>query len=169
MVEFFEVRNLYPSVSFFFARLGAFLKASSSHCPHVGLFVSRDSAFRPILTSLYPLLHQSLNWYRLLCAMSMEEGSRFVVKSSEMETGLSSSDKMAEMEIDTAASKPSSFKPSSSKPPSSKNPRSFHALNELCGLDEDMPFRFKDRFQFSNKTRIRLPHKNERACAFGHG
>ena len=169
MVEFFEVRNLCPSVSFFFARLGAFLEASSGHCPHVGLFVSRDSAFRPVLTSLYPLLHQSLNWYRLLCAMSMEEGPRSVVRSSEMEMGLSSSDKMAKMEIDIVASKPSSSKPSSSKPSYSKNPRSFHALNEPCGLDENTLFRFRDRFQFPTETRICLPCKNERAYAFAHG
>ena len=30
-------------------------------------------------------------------------------------------------------------------------------------------FRFRDRFQFLDETRIRLPHKNEKACAFTHG
>lgn len=112
MVDFSEDRNLCPSVSFFFARLGAFLETSSGHRPYVGLFVSRDSLFKPILTDLYPLLHQSLNWYCLLCAISVEEGQRSVVRSSEMETNLSSSDKPVEMEIDTATSKPSSSKPS---------------------------------------------------------
>ncbi|XP_050241259.1 uncharacterized protein LOC126690173 [Quercus robur] len=77
--------------------------------------------------------------------MSMEEGQRSVVRSSELETSLLSSDKPVEMEIDTTASKPSSFKPSSSKPSSSKKPRSFDALNEPCGLDEDTLFRFRDR------------------------
>jgi len=100
--------------------------------------------------------------------MSVEEGQRSVVRSSELETSLSSSDKPVEMEIDTTASKPSSFKPSSSKPSSSKpssskKPRSFDALNEPCGLDEDTLFRFRDRFQFPNETRIRLPHKSKRA------
>ena len=95
--------------------------------------------------------------------MSMEEGQRSVVRSSELETSLSSSDKPVEMEIDTTASKPSSFKPSSSKPSSSKKPRSFDALNEPCGLDEDTLFRFRDRFQFPNETRIRLPHKSKRS------
>lgn len=163
MVDFSEDRNLCPSVSFFFARLGAFLETSSGHRPYVGLFVSRDSLFKPILTDLYPLLHQSLNWYCLLCAISVEEGQRSVVRSSEMETNLSSSDKPVEMEIDTATSKPSSSKPFSSKPSSSKMPRSFDALNKPCGLDKDMLFRFRDRFQFPNETRIRLPHKSERA------
>ena len=52
--------------------------------------------------------------------MSMEKGLRSVVRSSELEMGLSSSDKLAEIEIDTAFSKPSSFKPFSSKPPPPK-------------------------------------------------
>lgn len=158
-----------PLYLFLFCRLGAFLETSIGHCPHVGLFFSRDSAFRPILTDLYPLLHQSLNWYCLLCAMSVEEGQRSVVRSSELETILSSSDKPAKMEIDTATSNPSSSKPSSSKPSSSKKPRSFDAFKEPCGLDEDTLFRFRDRFQFSNENRIHLPHKSKRAWAFAHG
>ena len=92
-----------------------------------------------------------------------------MVRSSKLETSLSSSDKPMEMETDTTTSKPSSSKPSSLKPSSSKKPRSFHALNELCGLDENTLFRFKDRFQFSNEIRICLPHENKRACAFAHG
>ena len=52
--------------------------------------------------------------------MSMEKGLRSVVRSSELEMGLSSSDKLAEIEIDTAFSKPSSSKPFSSKPPPPK-------------------------------------------------
>ena len=79
MVDFSEVRSLFTLVSFFFARLGAFLETSSGQYPHVGLFVSRDSAFRPVLIDLYPLLHRSLNWYRLLYKMSMEEGERSVL------------------------------------------------------------------------------------------
>lgn len=38
MVEFYEVRNLFPFVSFFFARLGSFLEASSGYHPQVGLW-----------------------------------------------------------------------------------------------------------------------------------
>ena len=51
MVEFFEVRNFCPSISFFFARLRAFLEDSSGHRPQVGLFVSRDSPSMPVLTA----------------------------------------------------------------------------------------------------------------------
>ena len=164
MVDFSEVRTLFPSISFFFfACLGAFLESSSGHRPHVGIFVSRDSAFRAVLADFYPLLHQSVNWYHLLCEMSMEERECSTVRSSELETGLSSSDKLMEMEVDTTISKPLSSKPLSSKPSSSSKARTFHALKELCNLDEEMLFRFKDRFQFLEETRIRLPHKNEKS------
>lgn len=91
----------------------------------------------------------------------MEERLRSVVRSSDLETSLSSSDKPTKMETNTAASKPLSFKPFSSIPLSSKKPWSFHALNEPCSLDEETLFRFKDR--------ILLPRKNEKACAFAHG
>ena len=125
MVDFSTVRTLFPSVSFFFTHLGAFLESSNGHRPHVGLFISRDSAFRPILNDLYPLLHRSLNWYHLLCEMSMEERKGFVVRSTELEIGLSSNDKPMEMEVDSTASKPSSSKPSSSKHPSFFKARTF--------------------------------------------
>ena len=169
MVDFSEVRSLFPLVSFFFVRLGAFLETSSGQRPHIDLFVSRDSAFRPVLIDLYPLLHRSLNWYRLLYKMSMEEGERSVVRSSELETVLSSSDKPVEMEIDTVALKPLSLKPSFSKPSSSTKLMSFHVLKEPCGLNEETLFRFKDRFQFPNETKICLPHENKKACVFAHG
>ena len=86
-----------------------------------------------------------------------------------METSLSSSDKLVEMEIDTIALRPSSLKPTSSKPSSSTKLMSFHVLKEPCGLDEEMPFRFRDRFQFPNETKICLPHENKKTCAFAHG
>ena len=33
----------------------------------------------------------------------------------------------------------------------------------------DTLFRFRDRFQFPDDTRIHLPCPNEKACAFAHG
>ena len=55
------------------------------------------------------------------------------VKSSELETGLSSS---GGLEVgDTAVSTPRAVK-------------AFHALEDVCGLDADTIDRFKDRFQF---------------------
>lgn len=56
MVDYFEIRHIYPFVSFFSACLRAFLESLSGHLPHIGLFVYKDSAFRPILTDLYLLL-----------------------------------------------------------------------------------------------------------------
>lgn len=75
----------------------------------------------------------------------MRERERFVVRSTELEMGLSSSDKLIGMEVDTAASKTSSSKPSSTKLSSIK-PRTVHTLEESCGLDEETLFLFRDWF-----------------------
>ena len=53
------------------------------------------------------------------------------VRSSELETRLSSSDKL--VEGDNAVSVP-------------REVRAFHALEEACGLDDETFSRFKDRF-----------------------
>ena len=53
------------------------------------------------------------------------------VRSSELETGLSSSDEPAEGDIAVSAS---------------REVRTFYALNEECGLDDNTLSRFKDRF-----------------------
>lgn len=79
------------------------------------------------MANLYPLLHQSLNWFQSL--------------SSALEMGLLSNDDPVEVETDITASMPLSFKPSSSR-----ETRSFHALKEECTLDEDTLNRFRDRF-----------------------
>ena len=70
------------------------------------------------------------------------------VRSSELETGLSSSDDLVEMEEDTTASSPRKIK-------------AFSALGEVCGLDAKTFSRFRDRFQFSERVRVCLPHKKE--------
>ena len=75
------------------------------------------------------------------------------VRSSELETRLSSSDDPVEMEEDIAASGP-------------RVVRAFSALGEACGLDDETLSRFRDRFQFPERVRVRLPHKEERACHF---
>lgn len=69
-------------------------------------FVSQDSALGLVLVDLYPLLLHSLDWFRSIRGMSVE------VRSSELDTGLSSSDKA--MEVDTTISEPSSLNPLSS-------------------------------------------------------
>ena len=76
------------------------------------------------------------------------------VRSSELETRLSLSGDP--VKGDTAVSNP-------------RKVRAFYALNEEYGLDLDTLGRFKDRFQFSEWVRVRLPSKEERACNFFPG
>ena len=76
------------------------------------------------------------------------------VRSSELETGLSSNGEP--MEGDTTIS-------------ASREVRAFYALNKECGLDDDTLSRFKDRFQFLDRVRVRLPSKGEWACNFFPG
>lgn len=83
------------------------------------------------------------------------------VRSSELDTGLSSSDKVVEIDFTISASP--SLNPISS---SHTMLRAFHALEEVCPLDEDTFFRLRDRFQLPDETRIRLPRTDEKACAF---
>ena len=54
MVDYTVVRLESASLSFFFARLGVFLKYSSGWHPQVGLFVPHDYALRLVLLELYP-------------------------------------------------------------------------------------------------------------------
>ena len=77
---------------------------------------------------LFPVLSQSINWFEGL--VGGREGMS-EVRSSELETGLSSSDNL--VEGDTAIS-------------SLREVRAFHALKEVCGLDGETLSRFKDRF-----------------------
>ena len=83
-----------------------------------------------------------------------ERGTMFEVRSSELETGLSFSGDP--VEGDTAVSTPREF-------------RAFYALKEVCGLDADIVGRFKDRFQFPERVRVRRPNDEDRACHFFPG
>jgi len=47
--------------------------------------------------------------------------------------------------------------------------RAFSTLKKECGLDAETLSRFRDRFQFPKRVRIRLPRKEERACHFSTG
>ena len=75
------------------------------------------------------------------------------VRSSELETRLSSSDDPVKVEEDIVAF-------------SLRKVKAFSALGEACGLDVETLSRFKDRFQFPKRVKIRRPHKEERACHF---
>ena len=154
MCDHSKVRHLCPSASFLFACLGALL-GSIGGCLEVRPFVSRDTALGLVLADLSPLLLQSLDLFRSIRGMLVE------VRSSELDIGLSTSDKA--VEVDTAISVPLSLNPSSS---SQTVLRAFHSLKEVCSLDKDTLFRFRDRFQLPDETRIRLPCSSEKACAF---
>ena len=73
------------------------------------------------------------------------------VKSSELDTRLSSSGEP--VEGDTAVSTP-------------RKVRAFYALEEACGLDAETVARFKDRFQFPARVRVRQPSEEDRVCHF---
>ena len=102
------------------------------------------------LADLLPLLHQSINWFK---GLVRDQGIMFEVRSSELETGLSSNDGPMEAGGNTTISTPQEV-------------RAFYALDEMCGLDADTLSRFKDRFPFPDRVRVRLPSEEERACHF---
>ena len=112
MVDFAFIRQEAPSISFFFSRLGVFLEFSGGHHPQVGFFLPWDcEAFRPVLTTLYPLLRHSLIAHHL--EMTAVEYRDIDVRSSKPETGLSSSGESMDKDFEIVVSKPSS----SSNPP----------------------------------------------------
>ena len=76
------------------------------------------------------------------------------VRSSELETGLSSSGESSDKDFEFVVS----------KPPSSSKPSYFSCLLELRHLKS-----IRKRFQFPNGVSIRLPCPNEKACTFAHG
>ena len=67
--------------------------------------------------------------------------------------------------VDMATSTPSSV-PSSSHPSASDTLHSFHALKEKWSLKIEVFNKFRDKFQFPNETRARLPRKGKKVCAF---
>ena len=148
MVNASEVRVACPSVSFFFARLGAALGVSGDFFLLVRDFIFEGCGLSVVLGELSPILGQSLAWFEGETKRMSE------VRSSELETRLSSSD--GPMEGDTAVSVPRSV-------------RDFYALEEVCGLDADTVARFKDRFQFSEWVHVCRPSSEDRACHFFPG
>ena len=145
MVDSSEVRIHCPSISFLFACLGASLGVSRSFCPLVEDFVFGGSSLSVVLADLFPLLRQSVDWFEDLVG---ERRVMSEVRSSELETRLSSSDDPIEVEEDTTAS-------------SQREVRAFSALEEACGLDAETLSRFRDWFQFPKRVRVRFPHKEE--------
>lgn len=123
----------------------------------MGLFVSCLSALRHVLLSLYPLICQSLIKHH--SEMAIIEYREDDVRSSELETGLSSNVESLSKVVDTTASKlPSSL----SSPP-------LHALSKSCSLKEKHLNGFRKMFQFSKGTSIILPLLGKKACNFAQG
>ena len=97
------------------------------------------------------MLRQSLDWFE---GLVREWGILSEVRSSKLDAGLSSSGEP--VEGDTAVSTPREVK-------------AFYALEEAYGLDADTVARFKDRFQFPERVRVRRPDGEDRACHFFPG
>ena len=127
MVSGSEVKAACPSVSFFFARLGAALGVSGDFLPFVGNFIFVGCGLSLVIEELSSILGQSLAWFE------GETRRMAKVRSSELETGLSSSGDPEGG--DTAVS----------------------ALEKVCGLDDETMGRFKDRFQFPERVRVHWP------------
>ena len=179
MVDYSEIRHTSPSIAFLFAHLGALLDSSSDPLgvlpyyfsdqhPQIGDFVVGDSGLGLVLGDIYPLLHQSLAWFKSVRGALRRENMGSEVRLSDQERGLSSSVGTAGVRIDIATSVPSPV-PSSSLPSIFASSHPFHALKEKCTLKADVFSKFRDRFQFPDETRAPLPRKGEKACAFAHG
>ena len=86
----------------------------------------------------------------------------------DLERGSSSNVGGEGSSVDIATSAPS-HAPSSSHLPTPAVARPFHALKENFSLKIEVFSKFRDRFQFPEEARARLPRKGEKACAFAHG
>ena len=85
MVDYSAFRVDFPSMPFFFARLGYLLKSVEGEClKWVNLFVGEDWPYKFVLSSLFPLVSHSAKVAR---SLKMSE-----VRSSDLEMGLSLSD-----------------------------------------------------------------------------
>ena len=132
MVSDSEVRVACPSITFFFARLGAALGVSSDFLPLVGDFVFVGCGLSAVLGELSLILSQSIAW------LEGEMKRMSEVRSNELETRLSSNGSLVKGDI--AISTPRAV-------------RAFYALEEVCGLDSNtvalkIGFNFQNEFVF---------------------
>ena len=97
MYEYSEVRHHCLAISFIFAHLGALL-GSGSGCLELRSFASEGGALGLVLVDLSHLLRQSLDWFRSGRKILTE------VRSSKLDTRLSSGDKAVEVDIAVSAS-----------------------------------------------------------------
>ena len=168
MVGYSEIQRSSPSVAFLFAQLGALIESSvkplgvlspvSTYSSIEG-FVFSSGGLGLVLGDLYPLLYKSQVWFKSVREVLRREVMGFDVGSGDLERGASPNLGGERTGADTATSASSS----------SAIVRAFHALKEKCSLKIEVFSKFKDRFQFPEGTRARLPRKDERACTFAHG
>ena len=85
MVSSFEVWVACPSVSFFFARLGAALGVSGDFFPLVRDYLFEGCGLSVVLRELSPILGQSIAWFEGETRRMSE------VRSNKLDVGLSSS------------------------------------------------------------------------------
>ena len=101
MVDHFEIRHTSPSIAFLFARLRGLLDSSSDplgvrfpcssdQYPQIRDFVVGHSGLGLALGDLYPLLHQSLSWFKSVCGVFRRENMGSEVRSGGPERGSSS-------------------------------------------------------------------------------
>ena len=131
MVGYTKFRNISPFIAFLFARLGGLLDSSGDRYPQIGDFVVGDSGLNLALGDLYPLLHQSLSWFKLIRGVLRQEDMGSDLGSSGQERGSSSGVVTDGAVRDISTSVPSS---SSILPSTSTTSRPFHALEEKCTL-----------------------------------
>ena len=130
----------FPSVSFFFARLCGLLGIVGRKCHKVRLFAGKSCPYRSILLFLFPLVHCSIGIAQFLIMSGEGE-----VRSSELKTGLSSSEDQGVLEV-TSPSTP------------------HKAWGICCYLKEKDEKRIRDRFQFLSAVKIRILDGGDRAC-----
>ena len=173
-VDSSKIRRTSPSIAFLFAHLGTLVDShsdtlgvfsSSDLYPHIGDFVVAGSGLGLVLDDLYPLLHNSLIWFKSIREALRRENMGSEVGSDNLERNSSSHVGTVGAGVDTATSTPSGV-PSSSHPSASDTLHSFHALKEKCSLKIEVFNKFRDKFQFPNETRARLPRKGKKVCAF---
>ena len=139
MVDHSLVWSDFPSVSFFFARLCGLLESVGRKRPRVGSFVGRDCSYRSVLPFLFPSIHRLVGVAQTLIKFGEE------VRSSQLETGLSSSKDRGALEV-ASLSTP------------------HKAWGICCSLREKDKKVIRDRFQFSSSTKIRILDGDDRAC-----
>ena len=138
-VDYSSIRVDCPLIAFLFAHLGCLLEVMEGEClKRVSFFMREDCLYRFVLSSLFPLVSCFVKVAKLL-KMSGE------VRSSELEAGLSLPDDHVVPEF-TSPSTP------------------YKAWNIPCaflGKDEKQ---IRDRFQFPDSVRIRIPSDEDRVC-----